>query len=484
MKQIKEVSEPARRIPVIEEADVVVVGGGPGGLPAAVAAARQGAKTVLIERYGVLGGLATTCLMGPFFGYAPVKGKYAANKKEPVNPADSILLGGIPMELVRRLQKIGGAADGKRIEWHAIRFDPQLFKVVCDDIANDAGVITLLHSYAVGTVVEDRRIKAVIIESKSGRQAVAGKLFVDGTGDGDVAAFSGCSYSKGRDADGLTQSMGTRFRVGHVRPRTKEEIERGNEIVREGIRNGAIHPRGDNFIDEVGSTVREDEVTPDTTRCRGDGTSMRDLTRAEFKIRKDTLELMDYLKAKVPGFESSYLIELPFTVGVRETRQIEGVYRLSDDDVLRTIKYPDTTIARGCWWIDIHCPLGNIYPGSPRNSLCSELCKVEEFRNHKCVMKTRFSDQLPPAPFLRENEFYDIPYGCLVPKDIDNLLVSGRCVSATHMAMASLRVIGTCFAIAEAAGIAAAECLKNETVPRALDVKQLQRLLCSNGVPL
>ena len=481
---MQKLKECAKEIPIIEQADVVVIGGGPGGLPAAVAAVRQGAKTVLIERYGVLGGLATTCLMGPFFGYAPVEGRYAPNKKERVNPADYVILGGIPIELVHRLQKTGGVADDRYIEWDAIRFDPELFKIVCDDIVNEAGVITLLHSYAVGTIVEDRMIKAVIIESKSGRQAVVGKLFIDGTGDGDIAAFSDCSFSKGRDADGLVQSMGTRFRIGNVRPRTKEEIEKGNEIVREGIRRGEIHPRGDGFIDEMGSTVRGDEITPDTTRCRGDGTNVRDLTRAEFKIRKDTFELVNFLKVKVPGFESSYLIDFPFTVGVRETRQIEGIYKLSDHDVLGTIKHPDTTIARGCWWVDIHCPLGNIYPGPPRYSLCSELCKVEEFQKRKCIMKTKCRDQLPPAPFLRENDYYDIPYGCLVAKDIDNLLVSGRCVSATHVAMASLRVIGTCFAIAEAAGIASSLCLQDKIIPKALDVKQLQSLLRKNGVPL
>ena len=473
--------EQARKLDVLADADVVVLGGGPGGLPAAVAAARAGYKTIIIERYGVLGGLATTCLMGPFFGYAPVEGRYAPNKKNHVDSKEHLILGGIPMELVRRLQKIGGAFNDKIIEWDAIRFDPELFKIVCDEICNESGVKTILHAWAVGTIVKDNQIKAVIIESKSGRQVVTGKIFIDGTGDADIAWFSGAPYKKGRKSDGLTQSMGTRFRIGNVRPRTKAEIAKGNELVSEAIRQGLIHPLSTGWVDEVGSTVRENEMTPDTTRAAGDGTNVMHLTRAEFKIRKDTMAMMKFLKEKVPGFENAYLIDLPFTVGVRETRQIVGEYCLSDDDVLETRKHKDTSIAKGCWWIDIHCPLGNSTPWSAQTSLCSEMCRVDEFQKRKCIMKAKCKEQLPPASFIRENDHYDIPYGCLVPKKIDNLLVSGRCVSATHIAMASIRVIGTCFALGEAAGTAAALSLKTKLIPRAINVVQLRNTLSKNG---
>lgn len=481
---MKKIQEPVRELEVIADADVVVIGGGPGGLPAAVAAARQGKKTVLIERYGVLGGLATTCLMGPFFGYAPVEGRYAPGKVNHVNPADHILLGGIPMELVRRLQELGGSYPDDQVDWSAISFDPELFKKVCDDIVTEAGVTTFLHAYVVGTVVKNNRIEAVIIESKSGRQAVTGKMFIDGTGDADLAEFAGAPYFKGRKADGLTQSMGTRFRIGGVRPRTEEEIARGNEIVKEAIASGKVHSRGTNWIDEVGSTVREDEITPDTTRAKGDGTNMIDLTDAEFKIRRDTYEMFDFAKKHVPGFEKAYLIDFPFCVGVRETRQIDGEYQLSDLDVIECRKHPESTIARGCWWIDIHCPLGNIFPGRQRESLCSGNCRVEEYQGHKCIMKSKCLDQLPKTPFLPENDYYDIPYGALVPKKIDNLLISGRCISATHIAMASMRVIGTCFAIGEAAGLAAAIAIDSGVTPRALEPAKVQAALKANNVPL
>ncbi|MBR4665584.1 MAG: FAD-dependent oxidoreductase [Lentisphaeria bacterium] len=478
------IQEKPRELDVIADADVVVIGGGPGGLPAAVAAARAGKKTVLIERYGVLGGLATTCLMGPFFGYAPVEGRYAPGKVHHVNPADYILLGGIPMELVRRLQAYGGAPQDGKIDWSAVSFDPEVFKYICDEIVLEAGVKVLLHSWVVGTVVENGQIKAVIIESKSGRQAVTGKIFIDGTGDADLAEFSGAPYNKGRKADGLVQSMGTRFRIGGVRPRTEEEIERSNAIVRDAIASGKLHCRGSNWIDEVGSTVRDDEVTPDTTRAAGDGTKMEHLTRAEFKIRKDTWEMYTFAKKYLPGFEKSWLIDFPFQVGVRETRQIVGEYQLSDDDVIECHKHPEDTVARGCWWIDIHCPLGNIYPGRQRESLCSANCMVEHFQHRQCIMKSKCFDQLPKTPFLPENDFYDIPYGALVPQKIDNLLISGRCISATHIAMASSRVIGTCFAIGEAAGTAAAAALDEQCIPRRLAPQKVQAALKKNGVPL
>jgi hypothetical protein len=478
----KKILEQAKEISVIEEADVVVIGGGPGGLPAAVAAARRGAKTVLIERYGVLGGLATSGLMGPFFGYAPVaKVSNEVDYSPEYNVrAEKPILGGIPLEIVRRLQRIGGAYGDEEIDWYAVRFDPELLKFVCDDIVEEANVKLILHAWVVGTVVEDNKIKAIIIESKSGRQAITGKMFIDGTGDGDIAYFAGCSYTKGREADGLTQSMGSRFRIGNVNIRNPEEIKKDEEIVLEAIKSKKIHARSVGFIKETGSTIRSNEITPDTTRRVGDGTNVRDLTRCELQIRKDTLKIFNFLKENVPGFENSHLIDSPFQVGVRETRQIEGISKLSTEDVTDVKKYPETTIARGCWWVDIHCPLGRLSVGNPYGSLCSKKCNMDP----PCIMKQKFPDELLKTPFLPPSEYFDISYGCIVAKDIDNLFLSGRCISASHQAMASARVIGTCFAIGEAAGTASAMCLKGNVKPKDLNVTNLQEELRKNGVPL
>jgi hypothetical protein len=476
--------EQPREISILEDADVVVIGGGPGGLPAAVAAARQGAKTVLIERYGVLGGLATTCLMGPLFGYAPLTRTPTLENPSPKagNRVESPILGGIPVELVRRLQKIGGALGDDEIDWYGIRFDPELFKFVCDEIVQEANVKLILHAFVVGAIVEDRKIKAVIIESKSGRQAVTGKVFIDATGDGDVAFFSGCSYTKGRDVDGLTQSMGSRFRVANVKERTAEEIAGDIQIVSEGIKTGQIHAKTTTFLRHKGSSIRAGELSPDTTRRRGDGTNVMDLTRCEVEVRRDTFQIVQFLKEKVPGFEQSYLVDIPFQVGVRETRQIEGLYKLTKEDVFNVRKFPESSIARGCWWVDIHCPLGRLSVGTdPYGCFCSkERCNIEP----PCILKKKCGETLFATPFLPAGEYYDIPYGCIVAKDVDNLLLSGRCISATHEAMASTRVIGTCFAIGEAAGTASAMSIRESVLPKDLSAKKVQNQLVQNRVPL
>jgi len=485
--QKNKVCEPRREVDVVEEADVVVIGSGPGGLTAAVAAARQGAKTILVERYGVFGGLATTCLMGPLFGYAPL-GSFSRDKKaqreEQYVYGDAHarpILKGLPVEIVRRLQKIGGAPDNRDIDWKSVRFDPELFKFVCDDMVTGAKVIPFLHSYCVNAIVKNRKIDAIVIESKSGRQAIRGKIFIDATGDGDVAYFCGCSYTKGREADGATQSFGSRFRIGGVRKRTAAEKEKCLKLCSKAIADRKIRAFAAIDFGEQGSTVRDSEISPDITRCRGDGTNLRDLIAAELQIRRDTYEMFKFLKAKAPGFESSYLIDTPFTIGVRETRQIEGLYKLTNDDVNNGKKFPERAIARGCWYLDIHCPLGRLTSSAGKFApLCSLECEI----NPPCHMKTKHRDKLIPYLRLPANDYYDIPYDCLVAKDLDNLLVSGRCISATHGAMSSLRVIGTCFAIGEGAGVAGALCAQEAVKPGALNVSKLQKVMRASGVPL
>ncbi|MCK4401226.1 FAD-dependent oxidoreductase [bacterium] len=472
--------EQAREISVIEDADVVVIGGGPGGLPAAVAAARQGAKTVLIERYGVLGGLATTGLMGPLYGYAPVgNALYHADRNKLEKNAS--LLGGIPMELVRRLQKIDGAFQDDKISWESVQFDPELFKFVCDDIVTESGAILFLHAWTVDTIVNNNRIEAVVIESKSGRQAIKGKVFIDGTGDGDVAWYSDCSYKKGRLGDGITLSMGSRFRIGGLRKRTPEELKECEEITREGIRKGELACMNESDFTDNGSSLRDTDSCPDITRSKGDGTSMLDLTRCELDIRKQTLNIVEFMKKNAPGFENSYLIDSPAQVGVRETRQISGEYFLTTEDVTNVRKFPDTTVARGCWFLDMHCCMGYHHPGPFEDAICSINCKVDK----PCILHTdKYKHLALKSSYLPEGEYYDIPYGCLVAKDVDNLLISGRCISASHEAMSSIRVIATCFAIGEAAGIAGALSINQKSDLKNLNVKKLHDELRKAGVPL
>lgn len=469
---MKTIVEPARELPIIEDVDVVVAGGGPGGVPAAVAAARRGCKVLLVERYGFLGGMATGGLMGPLFGYAWARGP--------------LLLGGIPVEMVHRLQALNAAPTDKAIAWPAIRFDPESLKHVCDDIVSDAGVKLLLHAWVVDVVRQGDRIEAVIIESKSGRQAITAKRFIDATGDGDIAAAAGCEYTKGRRADGRTQPMGTKFKIGGVdMPKATAALKESRDLVNRAIDEKRI-PAYHAFwgeVSEQGITLRDTEVTPTVTRCPGDATNVYDLTRAEVQIRRDTLAIVDFYRRNVPGYENCYLMETPACVGIRETRQILGDTVLTGNECLQSIKHPESTIARGCWFVDIHCPLGW---WSSKSNLCDQKCKTQP----DCLMKREHWNELYDSMFPYKtgkddaNAWYDIPYGCIVPRRIENLLVSGRCISADPGGMASARVIGTCFAIGEAAGAAAALSLQAGVRPRELPIERLQADLRKAGVPL
>ncbi len=496
MKQY--ILQPERKIEVCEDVDVLVVGGGPGGFPSAIAAARAGMSVMLVESYGFLGGLATSGLMGPIFGYAPT-----AEEKE-----HKPFLGGIPIELISRLQKIGAAPSDDKIDWSAIRFDPELMKHVMDWMIQEAGVKVLFHSWASDVIMDGNRIDCVIIENKSGHMAIRAKIVIDATGDGDIAVMAGEDYTKGRKADGLTQSFGTKFIIGGVgddAPNLNSggEINGGNTSkpeesgdfgklrmsqeararVIEGIRNHEINcyqlVLGE--VSEQGVTLREGERTPTITRMKGDGTNVYDLTNGEIQLRKDSYDIVEFYKKNIAGYENAYLVRTPTQVGVRETRQIKGLTMLTKEDVLERRKHPDTAVARGCWFFDIHCPRGQCSPHIECNGMCSMQCAVEP----TCYMKTKFADQMLDEPYWSiQTDYYDIPYGCMVPLKTQNLFVSGRAICADHYAMSSARVIGTCFAIGEAVGTAAAKALHDGVSVQDVNVQELQQELRKAGVPL
>ena len=466
------VEDPGRRVKVIEDVDVCVLGGGPGGMPAAIAAARRGLDVLIVERYGFFGGLATAGLMGPLFGYAP----YGLKPRK-------LILGGIPVEFVRRLQEVGGAPDDGSIDWAAVRFDPELLKHVCDRLVTESGARVLFHSYSCDVIMDGDRIDAAIIECKSGRKAIRARVFVDATGDGDVAARAGAAFTKGRRADGLTQAIGTKFIVGGVRSMTAGEQAEAEAAVVKAIADktiNAYHTIGGEISDQ-GVSLREDERTPTITRCKGDGTDVYDVTAAELKLRRDSYDIVDFYRRNVRGYEKAYIRQTPAQVGVRETRQILGGHVLDKSSILEWQKRPRETIARGCWFLDIHCPRGLVSSAIEEGGMCSKRCKVKP----DCYMKDKFPDQLPDEPFWGNmTDYYDIPYACLVPRTPGNLLISGRCISADHFAMSSVRVIGTCMAIGEAAGTAAALCVRRGISPRELAVGGLQRELRDAAVPL
>ncbi len=450
---------PQREIPVTAEVDVCVIGGGPGGLPAAIASARQGASTLLVERQGFLGGMATAGLIGPILGHTASR-------------SDIPVLGGIPKELCQRMADIGQAWEWERsLKSWGVPFNAEGFKIVADRMVREAGVHVLFHAFFADSVVEAGRMTHAIIESKSGRQAVKAKVFVDATGDADVAFRAGADCTKGRPADGKAMSMGSMFRIGGVDTLTADVKKDLVEKMGEGIRAGELNLYGAG-LGHLGSTIREDELTANITRFGGDTTDVEDLTKAEFSIRDLTWKVIDLWRS-VPGAEGLYLIATPTHVGLRESRQLVGEHRITGEDVVEARKYADS-VARCGYWIDIHCPRGLVGGGDVH--LCSKKCA-----NAECYMLTEYADQLPDELYPPDGEWFDIPYRALVPKTIDGLLVSGRCISADYQAMAAMRVMGPCLAVGEAAGTAAALAAKANSRPRSVEVEALRKTLTDAG---
>ena len=264
---------------------------------------------------------------------------------------------------------------------------------------------------------------------------------------------------------------------------TPEEEAKGTQIAIRAIAEGKIYAYHPIYgeMSEQGVTLRDDERTPTMTRFKGDGTNVYDLTAAELKLRRDSYDIVDFYRKHIRGFENAFLRATPPQVGVRETRQILGGYKLDKYTVLDFQKRPEDTIARGCWLFDIHCPRGLVSPVVEEGGMCSKRCPIEP----ECYMKKQFNDQLLDSPgWGAMTDYYDIPYACLVPRKMDNLLVSGRCISADHFAMSSVRVVATCMAVGQAAGTAASLSLEQGVAPRDLPVQAIQRELRDTGVPL
>ena len=410
----------------LSEFDLVVVGGGPAGIGAAVAAARRGAETVLLERYGFLGGMATAGLVNPFMGW------HAGGKP---------LVAGIFQEVLDGLAELGGY--GSQREPRA--FDPELLKLVADELCRKSGVQLRLHTLLTGASAESARITGVETASKSGAENWSAAIYVDCTGDADLAAAAGVAFDEGREQDGLTQPMTLNFRMAGVavsRMPPRAEINRLFDIARA---EGRVRCPRDNVL--LFHTVHPQVVHFNTTRVTGlRATSAEDLTAAELDARQQAHEIARFLVADVRGFEHSYLQQSAAQIGVRESRRVRGRYALTGDDVIEARKFSDG-IARSNYPIDIHSPTG----------------AGTEIR------------QVP------EGDYYEIPYRCLLPLGVDNLLVAGRCISATHEGQASLRIMPTCFALGQAAGVAAALCCERGMTPGDLPAEDVRQALREQG---
>lgn len=425
---MKKVIHQQIEIPVTKEVDVIVCGGGPAGIGAAVASARCGVRTLLIERYGFLGGMATAGMVLPFGDTEPP----------------------IAKELFQRMQAYGGA---KR--W---AFDPEAFKYEANELVLEAGVELLFHTFVYKAFVMDNVVKGVFILNKSGFQAILGGVVIDCTGDGDVAASAGAPFTKGREEDGLMQPVTLMFRIGGVNlEKSQAYLQEDPNLMKtlaKAIAAGEIAPYTMELMGFVQVPRRNEVVLNLSNFPYVDGTKTEDLTRAEIGTRREVHRIIDVLKKYVPGFEECYLIDTAPQVGVRETRQILGEYVFTEEDVLEARKFDDAVV-RNIFEIDIHPPEGT----------------------SKCIHKW---GKLRTA----KQKWVDIPYRCLVPLRVESLLVAGRCFSVTHEGMAAPRRMGPCMAMGQAAGTAAALAVKQNIIPRKLDVKQIQDALRRQGVQI
>lgn len=446
-------------LPSLARADVVVAGGGPAGLAAAVAAARAGAETILLERYGFLGGMATAGLIGPILGHTAGKGKPS--------------VAGLCREMTERMAALGGAVPWEQAlqEW-GVRFDPETFKYVADRMVEEAGVRPLLHSLVCGVVAAEGALDAVVLETKQGRLAVRGRVFVDATGDADVAFRAGLETTKGRGLDGRTMAMGSMFRIGGLSPDRHQHTEEIHKRIAAARDSGELlvysGPGG------MGATMVEGELTPNVTRLAGDATDVEQLTAAEVKIRKSTWDIVRFYRENLPGFEDCRLVCTPAHVGVRETRQAVGDYVMTGRDITEGRKHEDG-IARSSYWIDVHCCLGYTRPPV---DFCKQACGTLQ----KCRILEEAREQLPESLYPPEGDWADVPYRSLTVKGVSNLLSAGRCISADHHAMGAVRVMAICMAMGQAAGTAAAMAAGSHRGDvRGVDVAQLRRELTAAG---
>lgn len=421
-------------VPILGDFDVIVVGGGPAGVAAALSAARRRLAVLLVESYGFLGGMWTAGMVNPMFD--------CENK------------GGICAELVDAVNQKGMSTEIGPNMWC---FDTETMKSLLDDLVLREGITLLLHTHFVRPIVEGNRIQGVVVENKGGCGAYFAKIVIDCTGDGDVAARAGAPYEIG-DENGNTQPMTLMFKmsnIDYIQDYYSYPHYQDNELIlmidralqRAGVSNYPFNYRRPCVIRIPGEHTALCQATHIRNRL---SVNPSDLTMAEVEGRQEVARFMDLLRGYLPQFSRAYLDVTGPHIGIRESRRIQGEYRLTEEDILHSRTFDDG-ICTATFWVDIH-------------------------QHDNLDQETQKDEMLQPS--------YQIPYRCLVPLAVDNLLVAGRCISGSFTAHASYRVTGNCVAMGQAAGTAAALCVGRNIAPRALNGAEVAGAMVKDGARL
>jgi hypothetical protein len=445
MTSARVLTEPSRETEVFGEYDVVVLGGGMAGIAAATAAARAGASTLVIERYGFFGGMGTAAGVTNFCGlHANVHGEIQQ------------VVHGVTDDLLGRIDRLGGLRAPHDVfgkTW-AQAYDTASFKIAADDLVAASGAHILFHAVAAGVVMSDeRKVSALLVETRSGRRAVLGRVFIDASGDADLAVWAGAPWELG-DGQGGMLYPSTMFRLNAVAPGAAEarawegipalmaaaEREEGMRFPR---KTPIIRPQKNSIEWRANVT----QVTnPDGSAV--DGTDAAQLSYGEIEGRRQIRDSFAFLRARVPAFRDSYIVDIPPQLGLRETRRVLCDVMMTEEDVLGCASFDDSIGVNG-WPIEAHVA-GDVL----------------------------FKWQDIPA----SRGFNHLPYRMLLPQGLDNVLVAGRCAGMTHMGQSAARVSGACLVMGEAAGTAAAMAARGSGNSRDVAILSLQRSLAERGV--
>ena len=444
--------------------DVIVVGGGPAGMTAAIAASREGVQVALVEQGGFLGGMATRGMVGPFMTCYDRKG-------------ENMIIRGLFEEIVNRMVERGYALHPADVRagtgftsWivlghdHVTPFEHEGLKLIMDEMMAEAGVKVFLHTDFIEPIMEKNRVVGVLTSSKKGYEILRGKVIIDATGDGDVAIRAGVPYEKGNEELNLMQPASMFFHICNCdEEKMNADIQANlhNFYRKDGVNYRSFHWRvseareaGDWNMKRVSLGLfrrpKSDEWCVNTSRVMGvDATDNESLTMGEVEGRRQVEHILTFLRKYVPGCENAKLMGSASYLGIRESRHIKGDYRLTADDLL-TCKIPEDTILLAANSVDVH---GRFGPTS------NEYVAIE-------------------------GDYYGVPYRSLIAYGVEGLLLAGRCVSADSTAAGAIRVMPPCMGMGQAAGTAAGLAVKGNITPRQVDAQELRSRLKENGAYL